>query len=203
MRRVFRTFGILILAFCAANLHAAEKTLERVENGVIRLHVLADSDALDDQTNKLIVRDAILKHAEDWLPSGADRDTAVAALRDALPEIEETAEQALRGAGSADAVTVSLEQTDFPARTYGSVTLPAGRYQALRVEIGEAEGQNWWCVMYPQMCVPAASEQLLTDSLDDDACEMLTEPERYEVRLKCVDAWRAAVRWVRERLPEV
>ena len=200
MRKAIRMLAVLAAAVCFTNLHEAEHTLKQVENSVIRLHVLADSDSLADQTNKLLVRDAILQKAGEWVPSGCGRDAAYAALNDALPEIQETAERTLREAGSSDAVSVRLEETDFPERSYGSITLPAGQYQALRVEIGTAAGQNWWCVMYPAMCIPASAEQTLTDTLDADACEMLTEPEHYELRLKCVDAWRAAVRWVKQQL---
>ena len=98
-------------------------------------------------------------------------------------------------------MTVSLEQTAFPARTYGDVTLPEGDYQALRVEIGAAAGQNWWCVMYPAMCIPAAAVPA-EEMLDAEAYELAANPEKYEVRLKCVELYRAVSKWVTQKMTE-
>lgn len=201
MKQAIAMLLILLLAAAAANLGQTAETLSQIEHSVIRLHILADSDSTADQTAKLLVRDALLQSAGEWIPENADFASGCAALRRQLAAIRETAEQTLRASGCPDAVNVTLEQTEFPARRYGDITLPAGEYQALRVEIGKAEGQNWWCVMYPAMCIPAA-EQTPADILSDDACNMAMHPEEYEVRLKCVDTARAAIRWVQKSLEQ-
>ena len=201
MLKAIRIFLTLLLAFSAANIADAGITLHKLEHSVIRLHILANSDSTENQTEKLLVRDALLAGAESWIPAGSDFSAGCEALRAQLPAIRQTAEQTLRAAGCSDNVRVTLEQTDFPARQYGVMTLPAGSYQALRVEIGEAAGQNWWCVMYPAICIPAAAEPSLT--LDTDAENMVLHPEEYEVRLKCLDAARAVGKWLTGMLTSV
>ena len=194
MLKTIRMIMALLLTFSAANIADAGITLHKLEHSVIRLHILANSDSTADQTEKLLVRDAVLAGAGSWIPAGSDFSAGCEALRAQLPAIRQTAEQTLRAAGCSDTVRVSLEQTDFPERQYGMMTLPAGCYQALRVEIGAAAGQNWWCVMYPAVCIPAAAEPSLT--LDADAENMVLHPEEYEVRLKCLDAARAVGKWL-------
>ena len=198
MKYGIRMLLLLLLAAAAANLGHTAETLSQIEHSVIRLHILADSDETQDQTNKLLVRDALLRSAAEWIPGDADCASGCEALRRQLPEIQQTAEQTLRAAGSSDTVSVRLEETDFPARTYGQMTLPAGRYQALRIEIGRSEGQNWWCVMYPAMCIPAAAEPEPQQVLSSDAYNMTMHPEQYEIRLKCVDTARALLRKLRQ-----
>ena len=198
MKQAIRMLLILLLAAAAANIGHTAETLSEIEHTVIRLHILADSDETDAQMQKLLVRDALLEHASDWIPADADFAAGCDALRKKLPEIRQTAQDTLYAAGSRKTVRVSLEQTVFPTRKYGSMTLPAGEYEALRVEIGSAEGQNWWCVMYPAMCIPASSETEAESVLPDDARDLALHPERYEVRLKCVDTARAVIRRVRE-----
>ncbi|MCQ2408679.1 MAG: stage II sporulation protein R [Oscillospiraceae bacterium] len=198
MLKTIRILFTLLLAFSAANIADAGITLHKLEHSVIRLHILANSDSTADQTEKLLVRDALIAGAENWIPANSDFTAGCEALSAQLQVIRETAEQTLRAAGCSDEVRVTLEQTDFQARQYGSMTLPAGSYQALRVEIGEAAGQNWWCVMYPAICIPAASEPTL--ALDADAENMVLHPEEYEVRLKCLDAARAVGKWLSVKL---
>ena len=195
MKKAMQMFFALLLAFAAVNIGRTGAALSSLEHSVIRLHILANSDSTADQTEKLLVRDALLAQAADWIPAQADMAAGCAALEAHLPEIRQTAEQTLREAGCGDAVAVTLEKTAFPARTYGDLTLPAGEYEALRVKIGEAAGQNWWCVMYPALCVPAADADP-AESLDDAAYALAAHPEEYEIRLKCVELFRAVSRWV-------
>ena len=205
MKTILKLAALLAVTAGAVNLRQTAKTLETLEHGVIRLHILADSDSLEDQTEKLLVRDALLGASAGWFDRCADAEDCLAVLEQRLPEIERTAAEALRGNGSSDTVSASLGVTAFPARTYGSVTLPAGRYQSLTVQIGAGEGQNWWCVMYPALCLPAAlpadrQHTLLSGALPEDAVGMMQEPERYEIRLKCVDVCRSVAAWVTDRL---
>lgn len=192
MRKLLCKLIILLLAAGCIQLYRTEQALSALEEGIIRLHITADSDSLADQTQKLMIRDAVLAHAADW-------DTAndcLTALERALPEIERISTETLRQAGSAAAVSAEITEEDFPARQYGAVTLPAGRYRALRITVGSGAGQNWWCVMYPAMCIPAASEAAAEDTLSEAVRDMALHPEQYEIRLKCVDTARAVFNWL-------
>ena len=195
MRKIIGMLMTLIFAVLAVNLLQTEHTLETVEENVIRLHILANSDSTEDQTKKLLVRDAVLENAESWLAGCDTTAERCAALRSQLPEIAQTAEQTLRAEGCNDAVTVTFGVTAFPQRTYGRFTLPAGNYQSLNISIGAAEGQNWWCVMFPSLCIPAASDRQ-QETLPAAALDLTEHPERYEIRLKTVDVCRSIFRWL-------
>ena len=199
MKKAIRDLILLVMLFAAAAVMQTGTALSSLEHSVIRLHILANSDSTADQMQKLLVRDALLAQAETWIPQGADFAAGCAALEAHLPEIRETAEQTLRAAGCSDPVRVSLEQCPFPARSYGTLTLPEGNYEALRVELGDAAGQNWWCVMYPALCIPAAAADA-AETLDADALDLAENPADYEVRLKCVELCRALSGWLRQQM---
>ena len=201
MKKSMGMLALLMLSAACLNVCETAQTLETLEQGVIRLHVRAASDSLADQMQKLLVRDAILAKAGEWLPENGDYDESYAALTEALPEIRQIAADTLRDAGCPEPVTVQLCEEAFPERSYGKVTLPAGNYQALCIEIGSGEGQNWWCVMYPGLCLPAAEEEtVIAEQFDEDVYALTTEPACYEIRLKCVELWRAVAGRVKQFL---
>jgi len=164
--------------------------LDRLRGSVLRLHILAASDSERDQTLKLRVRDALL---ESGILDGADSlAEAEAIAADRLPDIERIAETVLRANGCDLPVEAELADTEFDVRTYGDITMPAGTYRALRVKIGSAQGHNWWCVMYPSLCVPAACEvtddkQEELEKFGDEELDILYEPEKYEIRFAIWD----------------
>ena len=119
---------------------------------MVRFHVLANSDSEEDQTLKLAVRDRVLQEYGDLLEACTSKEETLAALKNAQQEISETAEAEVLAQGYAYPVRVSLVREEFPFKKYGDLIFPAGVYDALRIEIGEAKGKNWWCVLYPQMC---------------------------------------------------
>ena len=138
---------------------------EEIYSDVIRLHIIAASDTEEDQALKLSVRDAVLGVYGSALTSYLDRDSAAEAARELLPGIRSLAEQTLREAGCDKPVSVTLTEEEYPTRDYETFSLPAGRYLSLRVLIGEAEGHNWWCVLYPPLCLDTATDgELLTDA---------------------------------------
>lgn len=203
MKTILKLMTVLLAVWGILSLRQTAQTLGALEQGIIRLHILADSDTIESQTNKLMVRDALLEASAGWFDGCADADDCLAVLKQKLPQIERTASETLRGNGSRDTVTAALETTAFPARKYGRITLPAGRYRALTVRIGRGEGQNWWCVMYPALCLPAASGEaepgLLAETLPEAVCDMTEAPERYEIRLKCVDVCRSVADWIQRK----
>ncbi len=149
----FLTFSILtVLALpLSALLPSAEEA--EIYESVIRLHVLACSDSKEDQAEKLAVRDEILSIVGELLADVTSRDAAEKLLEQELPLLEEAASALLRSRGSAHSVKVTLTTEEYPTRVYENVTLPSGSYTSLRVLIGKAEGKNWWCVLFPQLCV--------------------------------------------------
>lgn len=198
MKKSLTMVAILLSAATVLNVCKTAETLDTLEHGVIRLHVRAASDSTADQTAKLLVRDAVLAHTGEFLPEGGDYAESCAALTAHLPEIQSVAAETLAEAGVSQEVAVALREEPFPERSYGSFTLPAGEYRALCIDIGSGEGQNWWCVMYPSLCLPAAqAEDVLTERFDRDVCDLVTQPEKYEIRLKCVDLWRAVMKKLR------
>ncbi len=148
----------LFLAVILTGLFGFERDCETVRESVFRFHILANSDSEEDQARKLLVRDAVLRETAELFAGAESRGEALERARQNLPFIEETAEQALRKAGSADRVQASVTEMYFETRTYGDKTLPAGVYDALRLTIGKGEGHNWWCVMFPPLCVGAAAD---------------------------------------------
>jgi stage II sporulation protein R len=160
------------------------QTRSALEQDVLRLHILANSDSAEDQLLKYAVRDAILEKGSVYFQQMTSCADAKATAAGCLPQLEEIARETVAEKGYDYAVTATLSKTVFDERVYENFTMPAGVYDAVRICIGAAEGQNWWCVMYPPLCVPAASTD---DAFSEEEAEMLRQPEKYRFRLKCVD----------------
>ena len=169
------------------------QTQSALADKVVRLHVLANSDSEADQSLKLTVRDAVLAETEVLLEGVENRDTAAQVLRAQLPQLRRTAERTMAEQGSHYPVEVRLETAEFPTKTYDGFALPAGEYLALRVLIGEAAGQNWWCVVFPPLCSAAASEvgeTAVAAGLSGEQVRLITEEEGYVLKFKCVELWQ-------------
>ena len=171
----------------------AEATQVRLASQVIRLHVLANSDSEEDQALKLAVRDRVLETTSALLAGETEPQAAAVLLDQHLDDIAQTAAQEISAQGHDDRVEVRLEQTWFPTRQYQGISLPAGNYLALRVLIGAAEGHNWWCVVFPNLCLPAVSERALEAStLTPGQISLLQEEETsYVFRFKALELWQS------------
>ena len=171
----------------------AEATQVRLASQVIRLHVLANSDSEEDQALKLEVRDRVLETTSALLAGETEPQAAAVLLNQHLDDIAQTAAQEISAQGHDDRVEVRLEQTWFPTRQYQGISLPAGNYLALRVHIGAAEGHNWWCVVFPNLCLPAVSERALEAStLTPGQISLLQEEETsYVFRFKALELWQS------------
>lgn len=158
LRRLDAALGAgLLLAMLITPLAGFGQRCAQVRQEVLRLHILANSDSPADQALKLRVRDAVLAETGDLFAGAGSLEEARAAAGENLPAIEAAARRALAEAGCDAPVKAELTRMYFNTREYGEkTTLPAGQYQALRLSIGEAKGKNWWCVMFPPICVPAA-----------------------------------------------
>lgn len=148
--------AIFVLALCIAYGSLASK---RIADNIIRLHIIANSDNEADQDLKLKVRDAVIAHMHDKYPGGASLDEALKYVQNNLAEIRRIAENVVRDNGSDLKVAVKFGEFPFPTRAYENITLPAGVYKSVRIELGDARGQNWWCVMFPPLCI--ADENIL------------------------------------------
>lgn len=144
---------------------------------VVRFHVLANSDTEEDQALKLAVRDRVLREYSGLLEVCTSKEETLAALEGAKQEISETAAAEIMAQGYDYPVRVSLVREEFPFKKYDDLIFPAGVYDALRIEIGAAEGQNWWCVLYPQMCFVDAAWGYSTEESHIRLQNTLTEEE--------------------------
>ncbi len=186
----------LLLGLAAALLLGLwlEREQSDLADSVLRLHVLANSDSESDQALKLKVRDRVLAEAEAILPEHASLEEATQRLAENLPRLAAAGAEVVAQEGYDYPVSAGLEETWFPTKEYEDFSLPAGRYQALRVVIGEGAGQNWWCVVFPPLCLGSASETAretaLEAGLDERQVSLLTgESEGYVVKFKALELW--------------
>ena len=169
---------------------ACQQDQQALAGKMIRLHVIANSDEKADQDLKLQVRDAILEKAETILQKAEDRQEAETQLRAALPELEQAAKDTMEQAGYGYSAAATLSWEWYPTRYYETFTLPAGKYLSLRLVLGEGEGRNWWCVVFPPLCTAASVRELdpETTGLTESETEMITEASgEYEVRFKTLE----------------
>lgn len=186
---------LLGVAVCLLSGARALRTQSELADKVVRLHVLANSDSEEDQALKLQVRDAVLERAEDLLAQSASRAEAEGTLRGQLLEFERLAEAVVREAGYDYQVTAELTDMEFPTREYEDFTLPAGEYLALRILIGEAEGQNWWCVVFPPLCTAASADvpaSALAAGFTEEEVRLITEEDQgYVLKFKALEWWES------------
>ena len=172
------TFFVQMLPFC--------RGCRDLYDNMLRLHVIANSDSAEDQRLKLLVRDTVLREGAALFDGSADVQSAREKLEPHFPTLEQAAEAVLRENGCGDPVNITMERTYFDTRTYGEYTVPAGFYTAMCVRIGNAAGQNWWCVMFPPLCLPAASKN--TDAVfTPEGQAVLSGKAKYDVRFKVVE----------------
>ena len=193
---------ILIVTFAIIGLCAILTILPihsegQIYDSVLRLHVLANSDSEGDQALKLSVRDAILADTAHLFDDCKSRDEASAVVNENLPLLQMSAERAISEAGYSYPVRIELGEEEYPTKNYESACFPAGEYLSLRVLIGEGVGQNWWCVLFPPLCVSAASESdgSVEVGLYGDQYAIVTETEdiKYKIRFKLLEAIEKAV----------
>ena len=192
MRKSLKRLGICALIVCLVWAAGIVSNKQLLQNGLIRLHVVAASDSETDQNLKLLVRDAVIRSLRENMDHVKDMEEAKAYLRENLPKIEALANGVLQNAGIHDTVTVSLRPEECGTRVYDTFTLPAGVYEALRITIGAGEGHNWWCVVFPALCVGATVEEFEETAhcagLSDSLTAALAGEEDYEVRFLILDA---------------
>ena len=181
---------LIALIICGVlNINAFSQQCESIREKMLRMHVIANSDSEEDQQLKLKVRDAVLLAGEKVFDGSITATEAKEKITPYIDYLENTALETIKNEGFDYNVKITVEKEYFNTRTYeNSVTLPAGYYTAVKVIIGEGKGQNWWCVMFPPMCLPTAvAECELSDVLTDDETEIVTETDKYKFRFKIVE----------------
>ena len=180
-----------IFAFLLAvivSLCSFESECKTISSKVLRLHVIAASDSESDQQLKLKVRDSVLQSCEDILSGETQKGPAERKIAANLDRLRAAAQEEIRQNGFSYPVRIELTKSDFPTKTYGNVTLPAGQYNAVQVVIGNGEGKNWWCVMFPPLCLPAAEKKAeLSDVLNRDELLLTQSEPKYEVRFWIIE----------------
>lgn len=157
---------------------------EDIRGNILRLHVIANSDSKKDQTLKYEVRDTLLKEGSFAVSDSKTKQQATKSISDNLDFLRKKAQQKVYDKGFGYDVKVEVAKSYFPTRQYEDITLPAGYYDAVKVIIGEGKGKNWWCVMFPCLCLPAATKGSVCpeDILDEKQLEIIKDKNRYEVR---------------------
>ena len=167
------------------------KDRQDLNEQIIRLHVVADTDDLIDQEVKLQVRDEVLRLVETIKSGAASKEEALEQIREKLPELQKAANDVLKRLKMQYQAVVTLAEEAFPTRVYDTFSLPAGVYDSLRVTIGNGEGKNWWCVVFPDLCLPAASADVEKTAIEagfsDTLSKTLTCQEGYAVRFWLLD----------------
>lgn len=168
-----------------------DRNCDDIRKNILRLHVIAASDSENDQKLKLELRDELLCAGSEIFSGSKTKKEAEEKISKELAVLESISCRFLEGKGQYDGVTVSLEKCFFPTKKYNGFTLPAGYYDALRVVIGKGEGKNWWCVMFPALCLPASDKTYASFDgiLTEESKKIITE-EKYELRLWLVEKWQ-------------
>lgn len=158
----------------------------KLTEDVLRVHILANSDSAADQSLKLSVRDRVVEECSHYFADCPDKAEALRITRQRLPEIERIAEDEIRRRGFDYPVRAEVGELYFNTRYYDEFTMPAGVYDSLRLTIGEGRGRNWWCVIYPSLCVGAACGDKMREQLDSGEYKVVTA-DRYDVRFKIAE----------------
>ncbi len=175
-------------AVCLGSTSVYAQTCSQVREDVLRLHVIANSDSEEDQNIKLLVRDRLLEVGAFCFENAENREQAVQAVQKASKTLTNAANRVLAANGFSYTATVTVKEEYFETRTYDGVTLPAGVYLAVCAVLGEGQGKNWWCVMFPPLCLPAVTATESEYALfDDENTAVIQAEDGYVIRFKIVE----------------
>ncbi len=190
MKSFVKIIAVITVIAAALSVVSFASGCAEVRRDVLRLHVVADSDSETDQRLKLMVRDAVLEKGGEIFDGTVTADEAEKTITPRIDELKDVAEAVLQENGCDYNVSITVGEEFFATRCYEDFTMPAGVYTAVRVNIGSAEGQNWWCVMFPPLCLPAASAD--ADAFfTDDEMKIVSSSPKYELRFKIVEIYES------------
>lgn len=193
--------GIICTVFTSmAHFDAA---CDDLKQNVIRLHIIANSDSEEDQQVKLKVRDRILEETSELFGENKDITAAEKRIKQNLSKIEKTADETLKQNGCGYTAEATVETAYFNTREYDDFTLPAGQYRSLTVRLGKGEGKNWWCVVFPAVCVSAAEDKgNLSDSVEKNGTDIAEHPKKYVMKFKTVEFYEEIKNKFKEKKTE-
>ena len=165
------------------------ETSERISEDVFRLHILANSDEEYDQQLKLKVRDAVLEKGQEIFLNCSSLDEIITTCEDNIDLFSDVAQKCITDNGYDYGVNIYVDKEWFNTREYEEITLPSGIYNALKIEIGDAEGHNWWCVMFPAICLSAVSDSEINEILDEEEVDLINSNQKYDIRIKIVEIY--------------
>ena len=186
-KKITTALAIGLMISILVSIAQFEVSCEEIKNNVLRLHILANSDTQEDQALKLKVRDKLLEAGDIELKNEDNLNLAIEKVEEILPNLQSIAQKTIKENGYNYDCKVYLGKAWFNTRVYEDFTLPAGEYDALKVEIGKAEGKNWWCVIFPSLCVSSASKASIGDVVNEKAANITKNPTKYKVRFKIVE----------------
>ena len=163
----------------------AQARQSELSSKLVRLHVIAASDEEAEQALKLQVRDAVLEYLSPRLAGADDIDQAQAIIRQELESIRQVAQRAAQGRS----VTVALGKECYPTKHYEGFTLPAGKYDSLRITLGQGQGHNWWCIVFPPVCLSASQSDTVEQQLGQEDFRLISDGEGYALRFKVLELW--------------
>lgn len=188
-------FGLLCAVFVSfADFNIA---CDELRTNVLRLHIIANSDSEADQSLKLMIRDELLLQSEEIFAEASDIEGAISVAENSLEAIEQIANGVLKENGAEYPATASVGEHYFETREYEDFTLPAGNYKSLIIDLGAGKGKNWWCVIFPEVCIPAASDGSLSDAVTEQGTAVAENPERYVMRFKTVEIYEKIKKSIR------
>ena len=179
-------FGLICAVLCSMSHFSA--ACDDLRQNVLRLHIIANSDSDADQQLKLKIRDEILRETDGLFENSKNLQEAQNTVCDNLKFFEEVANEVIAENGFDYTATASFGTSEFSTRYYDDFTLPAGEYQSLIITLGEAKGKNWWCVVYPTVCIPAAKGEL-NDTVSDESAQIANGGKRFIMRFKTVEIY--------------
>ena len=187
---------IAFILYCAFAVSYFAAVSGEIRESVVRLHILADSNSQIDQQVKLKVRDALLEKNTELLSSKVTPENAKEYFEKSKSELEKCANEVLKDNGFNYTAKITLGKEYYTTRVYENLTFPAGTYTSVKVVLGSGEGENWWCVMFPPLCVPAATGGITTDDeveleeyLDEDGKKIVSSKGKFKVGFKVVEIY--------------
>ena len=190
---ILLTLALLIGLLAVLPIHSESN----VYDSVLRLHVIANSDSDEDQALKLLVRDAVLHETQSLLQNISDRKNAEIIISQNTEHLRLTAEKAVRENGFSYPVSISIGKENYPTKSYESCAFPAGEYTSLQIFIGNASGQNWWCVLFPPLCLSAATDKdaFASVGITDGQYQIITDTKnpKYKIRFKILESFSEAL----------
>ena len=192
LKRFFIVIILFSLFVFISALSYVNAVSEDISNSVFRLHVIANSDSEDDQSLKYKVRDKVIEYMNEIAKDCTSKAEVINLAYKYQDKFKQIAENVIRQNGYDYDVNIKIGNFEFPTKYYGDISLPAGYYDALRIEIGEAKGQNWWCVMFPPLCfvdvtsgiVPDESKKIMQDNLGDEEYRLISDNESTDIKFK-------------------